>query len=156
MPFVEQSILINAPMTIVMEALNDVERIPSWATVTGTIDNVQGTGPGMTYEWHYSINRLNFSGKSEVIEQTEDVLITKTTGDVDSIWTINLTPVGKQSTAMQITVEYSPPNIFIEILADLVLQQLSDPEVAKENIKRFKEMTEARVKVMEEQIIADR
>lgn len=156
MPFVEQSALINAPMAIVMEALNDVEHIPSWATVTGTIDNVQGTGPGMTYEWHYSISNLAFSGKSEVIEQTENVLITKTTGDVDSIWTINLTPVGKQRTAMQITVEYSPPNIFIEILADLVLQQLGDPEVAKENMKRFKEMTEARVKTRREQIVADR
>ena len=156
MSFVEQFVIIKASLVMVMEALNDVEHIPSWATVTGTIDNVQGNGPGMTYEWHYSINRLNFSGKSEVIEQTNTSLITKTTGDVDSIWTINLTPIGKQSTAMQVVVEYSPPNIFIEVLADLVLQQLGDPKVAKENVNRFKEMVEMRVKMREEQIIADR
>ncbi len=154
MPFVEQDSIINAPLTVVMEALNDVESIPSWATVTGTINNVQGRGPGMTYEWHYSINKLSFSGKSEVIEQTDNTLITKTTGDIDSIWTINLTPAGKQSTAMRVIVEYSPPNIFIEILADLVMQQLNDPEVARENMERFKRRLEERVKVTKKQVIA--
>lgn len=155
MPFVEQSAIIEAPMAVVIEALNDVEAIPTWATVTGTIDNVQGHGPGMTYEWHYSINKLNFGGKSEVIEQTETTLITKTTGDIDSIWSIDLTPVGKKITVMQVIVEYSPPNIFMEILADIVLQQLHDPEVARENMTRFKEMVEERARVIEEQIIAN-
>ena len=143
---VEQETIIKAPMFVVMEALNDVKRIPLWATVTGTIDNVQGSGPGMTYEWHYSINKLSFSGKSEVIEQTESTLITKTTGDVESIWTIHLTPAGKDSTAIRVVVEYSPPHIFIELLADLVMQQLNDPEVAAENMARFKNMVEARAK----------
>ena len=151
MSFVEQNIIIKAPISVVMDALNDVESIPSWATVTGTINNVQGKGPGMTYEWHYSINKLSFNGKSEVLEQTEDTLITKTTGDIDSIWTINLTPAGKQSTAMQVVVEYSPPNIFIEILADLVMEQLNDPAVAKENAERFKNMVEKRAQILEEQ-----
>ncbi len=155
MPFVEQNSVINAPIAVVMEALNDVENIPSWATVTGTIDNVQGSGSGMTYEWRYTINKLGFSGKSEVLEQTEDTLITRTTGDVDSIWTINLTSAGKQSTAIRVLIEYSPPNIFIEILADLVLQQLGDPAVARENMARFKEMVEERAKIMEDQVIAN-
>jgi len=153
MPIVEQSVVIQAPMAAVTEALNDVESIPSWATVTGTIDNVQGSGPGMTYEWHYAINNLSFSGKSEVIEQTDRTLITKTTGDIVSIWTITLNPAGKKSTAMRVVVEYNPPNVFIEVLADIVLQQLNDPDVAKENITRFKKMVEARVDLMEQQII---
>lgn len=155
MPFVEQSIIIEAPMTIVMEALNDVASIPTWATVSGTIDNIQGNGPGMTYEWHYNINNLSFGGKSEVVEQTETILITKTTGDIDSIWTINLTSVGKKITVLRVIVEYSPPNIFIEILADIVLQQINDPEVAKENIIRFKEMVEERARVIGRQVIAN-
>ena len=156
MSVVEQNVIIKAPMPVVMDALNDVESIPSWATVTGTINNVQGKGPGMTYEWHYSINKLSFSGKSQVLEQTQDTLITKTTGDIDSIWTINLTPAGKQSTAMRVVVEYSPPNIFIEILADLVLEQMNDPKVAKENAERFKDMVEKRAHILEEQAASPR
>lgn len=155
MPFVEQSTIIEAPMRVIMEALNDVESIPAWATVSGTIDNIQGNGPGMTYEWHYKINNLSFGGKSEVIEQTETSLITKTTGDIDSIWTINLTPVGKKITVLRVVVEYSPPNIFMEILADIVLQQLNDPEVAKENTMRFKEMVEERARVIEKQVMTN-
>lgn len=155
MPFVEQSIIIEAPMTLIMEALNDVAAIPEWATVSGTIDNIQGNGPGMTYEWHYNINSLSFGGKSEVVEQTKTTLITKTTGDIDSIWTVNLTPVGKKITVLRVVVEYSPPNIFMEILADIVLQQLNDPQVAKENVTRFKEMVEERARVIEKQMIAN-
>lgn len=154
MAVVEQNIIVKAPMTVVMEALNDVKSIPLWATVTGTIDNVQGSGPGMTYEWHYAINKMSFNGKSEVLEQTEKTLITKTTGDVDSLWTITLTPAGKDSTAMRVVVEYSPPNIFIEILADLVMQQMNDPQVARENATRFKEMVEERAKLLNKQAAA--
>lgn len=155
MPFVEQSTVIKAPLEIVMNALNDVKAIPRWATVSGTIENVQGHGPGMIYDWQYEINGLKFSGKSEVIEQTERTLITKTTGDIDSIWSINLTPTGKNSTAMNVLVEYSSPNIFIEILADIVLQQINDPEVAKENMLRFKKMVEERAKTAQANTIAN-
>ena len=154
MPVVEQSIIIQASVAVVMNALNEVETIPSWATVTGTINNVQGKGSGMTYEWHYTINDLSFSGKSEVIEQTETMLITKTTGDIDSIWTINLTPAGKKSTAMRVVVEYSHPNVFVEVLADIVLQQLNNPAIARENITRFKDMIEVRERAGEEQMVA--
>ncbi len=150
MPTVEQAVVINAPVETVMDALNDVESIPGWATVTGTIDNVQGQGPGMTYEWRYSINKLSFGGRSEVLEQTETTLSTKTTGDIDSLWTIELTPITKNSTSMNVVVEYMPPNIFMDVLANLVLQQMSDPAVAKENAARFKASVEARVKAAEE------
>ena len=151
MPTVEQSIVINAPAEIVMIALNDVESIPGWATVTGTIDNVQGQGPGMTYEWRYSINKLSFGGQSEVLEQTETVLVTKTTGDIDSLWTIELTPISKNSTSMNVVVEYMPPNIFMDVLANMVLQQINDPTVARENAARFKASVEERVKAAQEQ-----
>jgi len=154
MPFVEQTIIIKAPIPVVMQALNDVEKIPTWATVTGTIDNITGRGAGMRYEWHYAINNLSFSGKSEVIEQTERTLITKTTGDIDSIWTVNLSPAGKDSTAIRVLVEYSSPNIFVELLADLVMQQLHDPEVARKNMARFKEFVEKRTQ--EAKVIANR
>jgi uncharacterized membrane protein len=138
-----------------MEALDEVESIPTWATVSGTIENLQGKGPGMTYEWHYYINNVRFNGQSEVLEQTDTTLITKTMGDVDSIWTINLSPAGKKSTALSVVVEYSPPNIYVEILADIVLQQIQDPKVARENITRFKQMVEARVKVREEEVLSN-
>ncbi len=154
MPVVEQSIVIKAPANIVIDALNDVESIPTWATVPGTITNVKGSGPGMTYEWHYKFNKLSFDGNSEVLEQTTDTLITKTSGDIDSIWTITLAPAGINNTAMRVLLEYTPPNTFIEILADIVLEQLNDPAVAKENINRFKQMVEARAKSTGEQVIA--
>lgn len=154
MPIVEQSAIIRAPANIVMEALNDVENIPNWATVTGTVTNVQGHGPGMTYEWHYKFNKLSFDGYSEVLEQTSTSLVTKTTGDVDSIWTINLTAIGASGTAMSVVVEYTPPNTFIELLADILLEQLSDPAVAQQNMLRFKEMVETRAKLAEKQVAA--
>ena len=152
MPFVEQTILIRAPLDTVRYALNNVEAIPQWATLSGTIDNVRGSGVGMTYQWSYNINHLAFSGKSEVIEQTETSLITKTSGDIESIWSIYLTYINKNSTSIQVLVEYTPPNTFIEILADMVLEQISNPDVAKENIIRFKNWVEEQV--TEEQAIA--
>lgn len=151
MPIVEQAVIIKVPMAIVMDALNNVESIPTWATVTGTISNVQGSGLGMTYDWHYKIGNYSFSGSSEVVEQTNSVLITKTTGDIDSIWTISLSTAGKQSVAMRVVVEYTPPNIFVEVLADIV----SNPAVARENIMRFKKVVEERARTMEEQVIAN-
>jgi uncharacterized membrane protein len=154
MPVVEQAVVIKAPMVVVMQALNEVEKIPTWATVKGTIDQIRGRGPGMTYEWHYTIDQLAFGGRSEVVEQTETTLVTKTSGDVESIWTISLTPLGKRMTAMRVVVEYMPPNIFVEILADLVLQQLNDPEIARENISRFKKMVEEQAAILEEQVVA--
>jgi uncharacterized membrane protein len=156
MPVVEQTAVIKAPLTLVMETLNQVETIPSWATVTGTISNVKGRGWGMTYEWQYTINGVNFKGKSRVVEQTEDTLITKTTGDVDSLWTITLTPAGRKSTAIRVVVEYTPPHSFVELLADILLQQFSDPEVARDNLTRFKAMVEQQAAVQAEQFVANR
>jgi hypothetical protein len=136
-------------MAVVMQALNDVESFPTWTTVKGIIDNVQGSGRGMTYEWHYSVEGLNFNGKSEVIEQAEDTLITKTTGDVDSLWTITLTAIGQKNTAIRAVVEYNPPNKFVEVLADQVIQRYATPEVARENLERFKHAVEEQVAVTE-------
>lgn len=150
MQVVEQAAVIEASMADVLSALNDVEIIPNWATVSGTISNVQGKGIGMTYNWHFEVSMIRFRGKSEVIEQTEHSLITRTTGDVDSIWTVNLTSLGQKSTAIRVTVEYSLPAALIEPLADVVLQRLARPEVASENMTRFKQMVEERVKVNEE------
>ena len=154
MPVVEQSTVIKAPVSVVMDALNDVEQIPGWATVSGTISNVQGQGAGMVYDWCYTFNKFSFKGHSEVLEQTNTTLITRTTGDIDSLWTINLTPAGGSSTALHVTVEYSPPNSFIELLTDIVLEQLNDPEIARQNLNRFKAMIETRARTGEDHVIA--
>jgi uncharacterized membrane protein len=146
---VEQATIIAAPMEAVMQVLNDVESIPAWATVAGVVDNVRGSGVGMTFEWNYTVEGVNFKGKTEVIEQTANTLITKTTGDVDSIWTVTLTPVSQKSTAMRVVVEYNPPNRFVEVLADQVIQRYATPEAARENLDRFKQMVEERLKMSE-------
>lgn len=154
MSVVEQVTVIKAPMNIVMDALNDVEHIPNWATVKGTISNVQGRGSGMSYNWHYQFNQVSFSGQSQVLEQSQDTLVTKTTGDVDSLWTVSLSPAGTASTAVRVLVEYTPPNSFIELLADIVLEQFGNPQVARENLFRFKEMVETKARQAEEQLVA--
>jgi uncharacterized membrane protein len=146
---VEQTTVIEASMEMVMRAMNDVEGFPGWATVKGKIDNVQGRGLGMTYEWYYTVEGLNFKGKSEVIEQTANTLITKTTGDIDSIWTITLTALGKRRTAVRVVVEYTLPGSFVEVLADEVIQRYATPEVARENLKRFKQVVEKQAKIAE-------
>jgi uncharacterized membrane protein len=148
MQVVEQTTTIEAPIEIVRQAMNDLEGIPNWATVQGTVDNPQGQGVGRTYDWHFQVSGLNFKGKIEVLEQTETGLITRSTGDIDSIWTINLTALGNNSTAIRVVVEYTPPNAFVEPLADLVVQQLASPEAANENMMRFKTMVEKRARIL--------
>lgn len=153
MPVVEQFIVIKAPMPLVMKVLNDVAGFPKWASVEGSISNIQGQGVGMTYDWYYSIGDFSFRGKSKVLEQTDSMLITKTDGDINSLWTVKLNSVSSQCTALRVIVEYTPSTGFIEALADLVLQQLSDPEIAQENINRFKVAVESRVEQMQEQVV---
>lgn len=144
---IEETTVIEVPMDIVMQMMGDVRSIPAWATVKGTISNVQGVGSAMQYDWQFTIDELHFTGHSKVIEQTTDILITETTGDITSLWTINLTPLGKQ-TMLRVVVEYLPPNPFVEVLADKVIQQLATPAVAQENIKRFKELVEERAQIL--------
>jgi hypothetical protein len=48
-------------------------------------------------------------------------------------------------------VEYALPNSFIEPLVDVVVQRMARPEVANENMRRFKEMVEKRAKIVETQ-----
>jgi uncharacterized membrane protein len=141
---VEQTGVIEAPMDIVMQALNDVENIPSWATVRGVIDNVQGRGVGMTYQWHYSVQGIKFNGQSEVIECTENTLITKTTGDAESLWTFTLTALSEKTTALHVVVEYHPPNKYVEVLADKIIEQYASPGVARNNLDNFKAYVEAK------------
>jgi uncharacterized membrane protein len=155
MPIIEQSTVIRAPLTLVMEVLGDVASIPSWATVEGAIDQIRGEGVGMTYRWRYTFNGLECKGHSQVIEQTERALITRTDGDINSLWTISLTPLGMERTAIQVVVEYVSPKMFIELLADLVMQQLSDSGLATENMERFKQRVEVRARTAEEQLVVD-
>lgn len=140
MQAVEQATIIEAPFAAVMKAVNNIEGIPEWATVQGTV--IKRPELPDSYEWHFKVGNLSFEGELKVVEQTENSLLTRTTGDVDSIWTINVTAVGKRSTAIQIVVEYTLTNALVEPLADLVVQQLTSPEVAKENMRRFKVMVE--------------
>lgn len=150
---IEQTAIIEAPLEFVMQVMEDVESIPTWATVDGKIENIRGSGPGMSYDWHFTVDGLEFKGQSQVIEQTADTLITETTGDVVSIWTINLTPVGQNSTAMRVVVEYTPLYAFVEVLTDIVLQRYATPKEARENMRRFKEMVEERVHVTKYSIV---
>ena len=142
---VEQTSMIEAPLEVVMRALNDVENIPTWATIKGVIDNVQGKGVGMTYAWHYSVQGIKFKGQSEVIEYSENTLITKTTGDAESLWTFTLTALSQRTTALQVVVEYYPPNKFVEVLTDKIIEQYATPEVASANLNAFKHYVEAMV-----------
>ncbi len=138
---IEQNAVIEAPLLTVMAALNDVESFPDWATVPGVIDNVKGQNVGMTYNWRYKVSELTFKGQSEIIEQTESRLVTQTTGDVESLWTVTLTSLAKR-TAIRVVVEYALPHAFIEPLVDMVIQRITRPEVANKNMRRFKEAVE--------------
>ena len=68
MHVVEQATIIEAPIEIVRNAMNDLEGIPRWATVEGTVDNPQGHGIGRSYDWRFQVSRLKFKGKVEVNE----------------------------------------------------------------------------------------
>jgi len=145
MQVVEQTAIIQAPLAAVMEAVNDIEGIPGWATVKGTVTKAPESPD--SYDWRFEVRNLSFAGQLKVIEQTEHSLITKTTGDVNSIWTIDVTPLSKSSIAIRVLVEYSLSNALVEPLVDLVVQQIASPQVATENMSRFKAAVEARAKI---------
>ena len=142
MEVVEQAAVIGASIELVREAMNDLESVPRWATVEGRVDNPRGQGIGRSYDWSFRVSGLQFKGKLEVIDQSDSRLVTKSTGDIDSIWTIDLTPLSRHSTAIRVVVEYVPPHKLLEPLADLVVRQLASPEAAHENMNRFKLMVE--------------
>jgi uncharacterized membrane protein len=144
MQVVEQTAIIEAPLPAVMEAVNDIEGIPGWATVKGTVTKMSGSPD--SYDWRFEVGNLNFAGQLKVIEQTEHGLITKTTGDVNSIWTIEVTPLARNSNAIRVLVEYSLSNALVEPLVDLLVQQIASPQIATENMNRFKAAVEARAK----------
>jgi uncharacterized membrane protein len=143
MQIVEQSAIINASLEIVSGWMHDLESIPRWTTVQSTVQNPQGEGVGKTYDWHFEVGPMQFSGKIEVVEQHQTSLITRTTGDVDSLWTITLKAINKNSTAIQVTTELTLSRGFVEPLVDVAMQHLGTPEVAAENMDRFKAMVEA-------------
>lgn len=147
MQVVEQAAVIEAPVDIVMEAVNDIDAIPDWATVNGSVEKTAGQGVGSRYDWYFQVGNFKFKGVLEVIEQTETSLITKSTGDVISIWTVNVTPLAKNRTAIRVVAEYTLPHAFVEPLVDIVLQRLATPEVAKQNMESFKGMVETRARV---------
>jgi len=154
---VEQMTIIEAPLDIVMQTMLAVETIPTWATVKGFIYNVQGRGPGMSYDWQFKVNDMNFTGHSKVIEQTTDTMITETTGDIASLWTIKLSSSGRHNTLLRAVVEYIPPqNAFVEVLADLVIQRYANPDVAHENIERFKNLVEERADLGAKQVVGSK
>ena len=156
MQVIEQTAIIQAPMATVIEAVHDIEGIPTWATVHSTVEPIPGSSPGTTFNWCFEVGKLNFKGQLEVIERTDRSLITKTTGDVNSIWAINLTPISKNRTAIQVSVEYALPHAFIEPLVDIAVQQLANPEVANENMNRFKAMVETHARMVQEEALAPR
>lgn len=143
MQIVEQTAIINAPLETVSIWMHNLESVPHWATVPGTVQNPRGDGVGKTYDWNFQVGPVSFSGEIEVVEQQPTSLITRTTGDIDSLWSIDLRAVSKNSTAIRVTVEFTPPHAFLEPLADVVMQQLATPEVAAQNMDRFKAMVEA-------------
>ncbi|MCB0155234.1 MAG: hypothetical protein KDF65_10595 [Anaerolineae bacterium] len=148
MIIVEETAVIEAPLDIVLQLVDEVETIPAWATVAGEVFNVQGHGQQLEYDWRFTVNTVTFQGHSKVIEQTTDTLITETTGDIVSIWSIRLTPISPKNTMLRVTVEYAPPHAFVEVLADVVIQQLATPEVAQQNMQRFKALAEERAQVL--------
>lgn len=148
MIIVEETAVIEAPLDIVLQLVNEVETIPAWATVAGQVFNVQGHGQQLEYDWRFTVNTVTFQGHSKVIEQTTDTLITETTGDIVSIWSIRLTPISPKNTMLRVIVEYAPPYAFVEVLADMVIQQLATPEVAQQNMQRFKALAEERAQVL--------
>ncbi len=142
MQAVEQSTVINASLAQVQRWVYDLESIPRWATVSGRVFNLRGEGVGRTCDWEFSAGGLTFRGTLEVLEQTDTTFITKTRGDADSLWTITLTPLAPEKTAIRVVVEYSIPNALIEPLVDVVVQRLTRPAVAQENMERFKTLVE--------------
>ena len=118
MPFYENSIVIDAPLSKVFAYVNDPKTFPDW--VHGMIDvrNVIGTGEGQQYEWTFKMVGLQFRGLSVAVNYEEDHCAAyQSIGMMESIWT-NIVEPSDGGTKLTIKVDYSIPAPVLGKLAE--------------------------------------
>lgn len=90
---VERSVVINAPaenvFSYISKPLNELQLNPNLSDIR----DITGQGVGQRWSWTYKIMGKSLEGETEVIEYSpNNRYVTKTTGDISSIWTYTLKP----------------------------------------------------------------
>jgi uncharacterized membrane protein len=145
MPFVEQSILIQAPAETVFGLIaHEPERMAEWWPPIELQERVTPPPTRVGSIAHYVYNMMNVSirGEHEVVEMAENQrLIVKTISGIDSRFEFDFMPENN-ATRITIRVDYSLPGSVIgQLMNRLIIEErnLKDLQEGLQNLKQIVE-----------------
>jgi uncharacterized membrane protein len=151
MPFVEQSIRINAPIEVVFDLIaHQPERMAEWWPPIELQERVTPppTAVGSKARYVYNMLNVEIRGEHEVMAmETNRHLIVQTISGIDSTFDFEFQP-DDDGTLLTIRVDYSLPGSVIGQLMNRVFieeRNLADLQEGLQNLKRIVE-TETQVK----------
>lgn len=142
MPTIRKSISIQASPETVYRYLADPAHMPEWISAIEDVRNVEDTGVGQRYEWTFRMAGVRLSGETRVIaDQPERLRKTQTAGGIDSLWTFELRPEGKD-TRLRLTITYTIPVPVLGKLAENLVAKRNDRE-AQVSLEHLRDIVEA-------------
>lgn len=148
MKTIEKEIRIDAPPSTVYRFIDRTANAPDWIPSMTAVWNVQGSGPGKTYEWSYRMAGVKLEGKSEVTEARPPTHYqTRSQGGVVSVWDYDIRADG-DGARLRLRVQYEIPVPVLGKLGERLLLRRNEREaqLAMENIKELVEHRAAAAK----------
>ena len=138
----ENSISIDAPVEKIFNYISDQTNLPEiWPSLMEITDMKPLPSGGCTNRWTYKMAGIRLSGTSEDVEYvTNERIVSKTKGGVDSTQTWTLQPEGS-GTKVTFGVEYTMPIPVLGKLAETVITKMNEREgkTILENLKAVME-----------------
>jgi len=134
-----KTIVINAPVEKIFDYLDDPYNLPGiWPGLTEVSDVGRLPNGGVCYKYVYTIAGIRVEGYSEDTEHIQNVrTVSKSSGGVDSVATVNFEPVDS-GTSVTVITEYAVPLPILGKLAEAMIVKLSeqDAEALLANLKK--------------------
>lgn len=138
----ENSISIDAPVEKIFNYISEQTNLPEiWPSLVEITDMKPLPNGGYTNRWTYKMAGVRLSGTSEDVEYvTNERIVSKTKGGVDSTQTWTLQPEGS-GTKVTFGVEYTIPIPVLGKLAEVVITKMNEREgkTILENLKAVME-----------------
>jgi uncharacterized membrane protein len=149
MPYVEQSISIDAPPEAVFDLIaNQPERMPEWwrAFELQTRVTPPPTAVGSVSRYVYNMLGVKIKGEHQVVELDENArLVVKTMSGIDSAFEFTFAP-SDSGTELTVRVEYTlPGSVLGQLLNRLAIEQRNERDLA-EGLQNLKQIVEAEVR----------
>ncbi len=139
----ENSISIDAPVEKIFNYISEQTNLPEiWPSLVEITDMKPLPNGGYTNRWTYKMAGIRLSGTSEDVEYvTNERIVSKTKGGVDSTQTWTLQPEGS-GTKVTFGVEYTMPIPVLGKLAETVITKMNERE-GKTILENLKSVMEA-------------